>query len=85
MLALIDTFQSEPEIVREIARWMVNGAEGADRWLEDDTLDTEDDDEENRAYLDFLQKRWPEATYEEVMRGNNLAVAVADAVEQGTQ
>jgi hypothetical protein len=49
MLALIDTFQDEPGVVREIARWMVNGAEGADHWLADDTLDTEDDDDENRA------------------------------------
>ncbi len=33
------------------------------------------------AYMDALRRRWPEATNEEIARGVNLAVAVAETVK----
>ena len=73
MLALIDTFADESPLVREMAGWVVSGKN-------DDAIDADTDDND-AAYMDALRRHWPEATDEEIARGFNLSLAVAEAVK----
>ena len=73
MMALIDTSADESPLVREIAGWVVSGKI-------DDAIDADTDDTD-AAYMDALRRRWPEATDEEITRGFNLSVAVAEAAK----
>ncbi len=72
MLALIETFTDESPLIREIATRVVFGLEEEDTYIED---------EEDAALMDALHRQWPEATDEEITRGFNLAVAVAETVK----
>jgi len=72
MMALIDTFADESPLVREMAGF-VSGKN-------DDAIDADTDDND-AAYMDALRRHWPEATDEEVARGFNLSLAVAEAVK----
>lgn len=74
ILGIIDdpTFSHEADIVREIARWTVNGD-----W---DWAELEDAQDEGAAFMDALRQRWPGATDEDIRRGINLAVAAAETV-----
>jgi hypothetical protein len=76
MLALIDTFKDEPPLIREIAARVVFGFEEEESFYEDDDME-----EEDAALMDALRREWPEATDEEITRGFNLAVAVAETVK----
>jgi hypothetical protein len=76
MLALIDTYKDEPPLIREIAARVVFGFEEEDAFFENDMED------EDAALVDALHRQWPEATDEEITRGFNLAVAVAETVKQ---
>ena len=73
MLALIDTFADESPLVREMAGWVVSGKN-------DDAIDADTDDND-AAYMDALRRHWPEAADEEIVRGFNLSLAVAEAVK----
>jgi hypothetical protein len=71
MLALIDTFADESPLV--MAGWVVSGKN-------DDAIDADTDDND-AACMDALRRHWPEATDEEITRGSNLSLAVAEAVK----
>jgi hypothetical protein len=73
MLALIDTYKDEPPLIREIAARVVFDLGEEDTYIED---------EEDAALMDALRRQWPAATDEEITRGFNLAVAVAETVKQ---
>jgi len=73
MLALIDTYKHEPPLIREIAARVVFDLGEEDTYIED---------EEDAALMDALRRQWPEATDEEITRGFNLAVTVAETVKQ---
>jgi hypothetical protein len=72
-MALIDTFADESPVVRVLGGWVVSGKIGV-------AIDADTDDKD-AAYMDALRRRWPEATDEEIARGLNLAVAVAETVK----
>ena len=73
VMALIDTFADKSPLVREMAGWVVSG--------KNDVAIDADTDDKDAAYMDALRRRWPEATDEEIERGLNLAVAVAETVK----
>jgi hypothetical protein len=73
VMALIDTFADVSPLVREMAGWVLSG--------KNDVAIDADTDDKDAAYMDALRRRWPEATDEEIARGLNLAVAVAETVK----
>jgi hypothetical protein len=59
-----------------MAGWVVSG--------KNDVAIDADTDDKDAVYMDALRRRWPEATDEEITRGFNLSVAVADAAKSAT-
>ena len=78
MLAKLETMEGPPEMVRRLAREMLNALDSLDY----DDEDAEDEDDQDAAYMDALRRQWPEASDDEIENAHALLVAVADEVKQ---
>jgi hypothetical protein len=73
VLALVNAFVDEPQLIREIATWCIIAN------AYDTILDREE--AEDAIYLDAIRAEWPEAAEDEINLGHNLALAVVEVIK----
>ena len=78
VLARLETMEGPPEMVRRLAREMLDALDSLDY----DDEDAEDEDDQDAAYMDALRRRWPEANDDEIEKAHALLVAVVDEIKQ---
>jgi hypothetical protein len=58
MLAKLETMEGPPEMVRRLAREMLDALDSLD--YDDEDAEDEDEDDQDAAYMDALRRQWPE-------------------------